>query len=410
VKLLLLLAACGGAASLIAACGGAAKPAAVPVIATKLPADVGEVVAITEVGDATVVLDHQRAFVVRGGALAASVPAPGSAPGAALAAGVPAPGGWRGGATVAALDGEGAWAVGVTEDGRLVRITLAGDLEDITDRFRLADIRGVAAAGTTTAFALGDGVAVSADGVHELRAKLVAPSAVAASRGRVAMIGARGIDVWDLAKGESRTYPIAARSVAFIGGRLAAATDRAVYVEDASATHDDAGTAHDRKAPGALHAIDVHGPISAIAAAGSRLWILGDAALYALDGSVLRRATLDVPHGAHLFASTGGDAWLASHGSVTRASLDTATDDPAWRAQIQPVFARVCAHCHLPGGSAGIDLSTAASWHADHDELVRRVVVTRTMPPAGTDLGAADRDALAAWLTSQSRGAANTSR
>jgi len=363
----------------LAACGGSARPAAVPVVATKLPADVGDVVGVAEVGDTTIVLDRKRAFVVRGGALAASIPAPH---------------GWRGGATVAALDGEGAWAVGVADDGRLYRITLAGDLEDITDRFKLASVRAVAAAGTTTAFALADGVAVSSDGVHELRATLATPSTLAASRGRIAMIGPGGIAVWDLAKGESRTYPIAARSIAFIGGRLAAATAAALYVEDA----------------GALHEVRVPGAIATIAAAGSRLWILGDAALYALDGRVLRRATLDVPHGAHLFASTGGDAWLATHGSVTRASLDTATDDPAWRAQIQPVFARVCAHCHLPGGSAGIDLSTAASWHADHDELVRRVVVTRTMPPAGTDLGAADRDALATWLTSQSRGAASTSR
>lgn len=361
------------------ACGGTAKPAAVPATTTKLPAEVGEVVAIAEVGDATVVLDHQHAFVVRGGALVASVPAPH---------------GWRGGATVAALDGEGSWAVGVADDGRLYRITLAGDLEDITDRFKLASVRAIAAAGTTTAFSLGDGIAVSADGVHELRAKLATPSAIAASRGRIAMIGTRGIDVWNVPKAESRTYPIAARSVAWIGGRLAAATASAVYVEDA----------------GALHAVAVPGAIASIAAAGPRLWILTSAGLYALDGILLRRATVDVPHGAHLFASTGGDAWLATRGSVTRASLDIATDDPAWRAQIQPVFARVCAHCHLPGGSAGIDLSTAASWHADHDELVRRVVVTRTMPPAGTDLGAADRDALAAWLTSQPSDAARTSR
>src|SRR5437868_5471214 len=127
----------------LAACGGAARPATVPVVATKLPAEVGEVVAIAEVGDATIVLDHQHAFVVRGGALAASIPAPH---------------GWRGGATVAALDGDGAWAVGVADDDRLYRITLAGDLEDITDRFKLASVRAVAAAGTTTAFALPDGV------------------------------------------------------------------------------------------------------------------------------------------------------------------------------------------------------------------------------------------------------------
>jgi mono/diheme cytochrome c family protein len=354
----------------LAACGSAPKAASVPAIATKLPAEVGTVVGIAEVGDATVILDHDHAFVVRGGALAPSVPAPH---------------GWRGAATVAALDGEGAWAVGLADDGRLYRITLAGDLEDITDRFRLDDVRAFAAAGTTTAFALPDGVAVSGDGIHELRAKLATPTALAASNGRIALLGPKGIDVWDLAKGESRSYAIAARSVAFVGGRLAAATATAVYIED----------------NGELRPIPlphIHG----IAATGTRLWILADG-LYALDGTTLRRATMDVPHGAHLFASTGGDAWLATTGAVTRASIDTATEDPTWRTQVQPVFSRVCAHCHLPGGSAGIDLSTAASWHADQAELSRRVLVTRTMPPAGTDLTAAERDALAQWLTSQSR-------
>jgi len=353
----------------LAACGGAPKPAAVPAVATKLPAEVGEVVGIAEVGDATIVLDHTRAFVVRGGAVAAQVEAPH---------------GWRGGATVAALDGEGAWAVGVADDGRLYRITLAGDLEDITDRYKLADVRALAAAGSTTAFALPDGVAVTGDGVHELRAKLATPAALAASKGRVALLGTKGVDVWDLGKGESRTYPMSARAIAFVGGRLAAATRDDVYVEDGDA----------------LHAMPFAG--AQIAAAGTRLWILASGALYALDGTSLRRAEIDVPHGARLFASTGGDAWLATHGAVTRASIDTATDDPTWRAQVQPVFTRVCAHCHLPGGSAGIDLSTAASWHADHDELARRVLVTGTMPPAGTDLSPADKDALRAWLTSTS--------
>ena len=354
---------------LLAACGGAPKPPAVPAVATKLPAQVDEVVGIAEVGDATVVLDHHRAYVVRGGVVAAQVEAPHA---------------WRAGATVAALDGEGAWAVGVADDGHLYRITLAGDLEDITDRYKLADVRALAAAGTTTAFALPDGVAVTGDGVHEMRAKLATPTALAASKGRVALLGAKGVDVWDLVKGESRTYPVAAREVAFVGGRLAAATRDEVYVEDG----------------GTLREIKVPGTIAGIAAAGTRLWILAGGALYALDGDSLRRAQIDVPHGARLFASTGGDAWLATAGAVMRASIDTATDDPAWRAQIQPVFARTCAHCHLPGGSAGIDLSTAASWHADHDELVRRVLVTGTMPPAGTDLTAAEKDALRAWLTS----------
>ena len=354
---------------LLAACGAAPHLPAAPATATRLPAAIGEVVAIDEVGDATIVLDRQRAFVVRGGALAASVPAPH---------------GWRAGATIAAIDGEGSWAVGVTDDGRLYRITLAGELEDITDRFAIGDVRSVAAAGTTTAFALADGVAVSGDGIHELRARLATPALVAAAKGRIALAGADGVAVWDLATRQQRTYPIAAKALAFVGGRLAIATGDAVYVEDSKA----------------LARLPIAG--SQIAGAGTRLWIAGDA-LYALDGSTLRRSTASVPRGAHLFASAGGDAFLIATGTVDRISIDAGTDDPAWRADVAPVFARVCAHCHLPGGDAGIDLSTAASWRADHDELVRRVLVTHTMPPAGTELSPADQEALRRWLSSTGR-------
>lgn len=353
---------------LLAACGAAPQAPAIPAVATKLPAAVCDVVGIAEVGDATIVLDRERAFIVRGSAVAAQVEAPH---------------GWRAGTSVAALDGQGAWAVGLTEDGRLYRITLAGDLEDITERYRLADVRALAAAGTTTAFATHDGVAVTADGLHELQAQIGPPTAVAASDGRVALARTQGVEVWDLATRQSRRYPLAARQVAFVGDRLAAATPDGVYVEQQ-------GTL---PLPGAQ-----------IAAAGTRLWILAGGVLYALDGSTLHRAQLEVPPGARLFASSR-DAWLATRGSLVRASLDV--DDPAWRAQIAPVFTRVCAHCHLPGGSAGVDLSTPASWRADHDELVRRVLVTATMPPAGTDLTAEDKDALRAWLTST---ASRTSR
>jgi len=100
---------------------------------------------------------------------------------------------------------------------------------------------------------------------------------------------------------------------------------------------------------------------------------------------------------AALIGAPSGDVWLADAG-VKKLSLVHAVDDSRWRHEVQPVFARVCAHCHMPGGSADVDLSTAASWTAEHDELVRRVIATRTMPPAGTPLSDSDRAALAKWL------------
>ena len=106
----------------------------------------------------------------------------------------------------------------------------------------------------------------------------------------------------------------------------------------------------------------------------------------------------DMTLGALLAASRTGDAWLATERGLVRAAPGGMHDDPAWLAQVAPVFQRVCAHCHLPGGEADFDLSTAAAWQADRAELVRRVLVTRTMPPAGTELSDADRAALEAWL------------
>jgi mono/diheme cytochrome c family protein len=64
-----------------------------------------------------------------------------------------------------------------------------------------------------------------------------------------------------------------------------------------------------------------------------------------------------------------------------------------------PIFERVCAKCHRPGGAARVDLSTVAAWRAERAELVHRVVETHTMPPAGTPLADAERRALTGWLS-----------
>jgi mono/diheme cytochrome c family protein len=97
-----------------------------------------------------------------------------------------------------------------------------------------------------------------------------------------------------------------------------------------------------------------------------------------------------------MFASHTG-VWLDdTRGSMFHYQIDAGAD--RWQAQVAPVFQRVCAHCHLPDGEAGIDLSTVASWNRARGEIVHRVLETRTMPPAGTELSDADRNALAAWL------------
>jgi mono/diheme cytochrome c family protein len=83
---------------------------------------------------------------------------------------------------------------------------------------------------------------------------------------------------------------------------------------------------------------------------------------------------------------------------ATRYTLDMPSDDRAWHEAVEPIFQRVCASCHLPGGDADLDLSTPGAWAFRRAEIVQRVLVERTMPPAGTDITDAERKALDSWL------------
>lgn len=366
----------------LVACGGA--PPALPPVAVSASAplaiDAGPGATVVEQGDAVYVVGGAGATVVRGGAIAGRIAAPG---------------GWTSAASIAAPDGDGRWVVAVDAAGALWRLTLAGDREPIADRFGLgaAKLRAVGGAGATTAFDLGDAVAYTIDGLHLARvpaepamAFAVAPGmlarAVAATRAHAAYV-----EEWDLARGTRVTYPLAASRLAFLDGggaqpRLVAADGDRVWLERA----------------GGLDRVRAPAVVSALAARGDRLWLTAGGRLFELTGERLIATTERDPRLALLAASRTGDAWLATERGLVRASPGAAHDDPAWQAQVAPVFQRVCAHCHLPGGEADFDLSSAAAWQADRAELVRRVLVTRTMPPAGTELSDADRAALAAWL------------
>jgi mono/diheme cytochrome c family protein len=213
------------------------------------------------------------------------------------------------------------------------------------------------------------------------------------------MASTTGVDVWDLTGGTAATYPIlGARAIAFVDplgdSHLAVATEHEVLFESGGRLEPRLGspTGHVE-----------------IAAAGKRLWALASTTRAQLLEVIapsssgrfeagFRAIDVQVPENCRIFGSASGDVWLAAPGKLQRISIDRASDDPLWRAQVAPVFQRVCAHCHLPGGEAGIDLSTPAAWQTERAELVRRVLVTRTMPPAGTELSDSDRAAVAAWL------------
>ncbi len=327
---------------------------------------------LVELDGNTYVFDDAGVTVVRAGAVVArdDFPASGQA------------------STIAAPDGEGRWVMSA-----LRRITPDGDTAMINEE-RLGLPVGVAwtvyGAGPTTVAMSARGLAVAGDGHH---VSLFPPSdatSVAVARGRVALANGARLDVWDLAAGTSRSYPLANAHVAFVDAdattsRLVAWTPSRLAVEGND---------------GALHAIATPAPIAGAAASGKRLWVLADGHVSYLDPSAttLAPTTIGAARIDQIFGSPSGDVWTVAGGKLERYAIAAPTGDPTWAASVSPVFARVCAHCHLPDGSSGVDLSTPAEWHDERAEIKRRVVVARSMPPAGTAMSDDDRAAIAAWV------------
>ena len=108
---------------------------------------------------------------------------------------------------------------------------------------------------------------------------------------------------------------------------------------------------------------------------------------------------VDAAAADHLFGFAGGDLVLAAPAGLVRLSVGRAADDPRWQAKLRAISQRVGAKCHRPGGSARVDLSARATWRTGRAVLVRRVVETRAMPPAGTSLEEAERLTLAGGLS-----------
>ena len=351
---------------LLAACGGAPVHDAT---ATRSDLPARAVVAAAQQGDALYLFERDRAAIARAGNAIATVRPP--------------VGEWKSAATVPAFDGEGTWVVARTSAGALWRITAAGDLEPVEDRFAASAVTAIGAAASTIAVAVADGIAVLRDRAHVARYALPRPDELAVGRDRVALRRGDAIELWNLAAGARSTFEVPdAQSIAFVDAahepRLVVVTASALYVERA----------------GTLRKLGVPGTLASATVAGARIWLRSDA-LYALDGGALARVA-DAPAG-QLFGLANGDVVISTREHAQRLSL-TPPADARWDANVRPIFQRVCARCHLPGGEADVDLSSLQSWQAESAELVHRVVETRTMPPAGTELSEHDRAALAAWL------------
>jgi mono/diheme cytochrome c family protein len=354
-------------------------------------ADVGHVAAVAELGDEVDVFSDAGLFVFVSGSLVGSD------------ASVKR---WRGAATIPASGGAGRWVVGFDDAGNVWRVKDRSHLEAVTDRFALpkktvlSAFGGGSGAAPVAGFLLDDQLAL-ADG------KLVrfVPAHARSAAGGGTVVALREDDrltklALDLKTAAVYRLPAASELAVDAQGHLYAAREDSVYAEQGK----DLVLVY-RASSGKIHGL---------AASGDRVWLAeGDtlATIDASSGGGQRVATVAAPPvgaAARLFGSPSGDVWVLDGGRLSRYSVGHApgpaatapSDDAAWQATVRPVFLRVCASCHGPNGSSGVDLSSAAAWRSSRAEIKKRVVDAKSMPPvdAPHPLTEADRSALAGWL------------
>lgn len=371
---------------------------------------VGKVADVAELDDDTLILSDQGALVFTGGVLLASDAGVRDFRAAAVL-----PAGDQG------SEKTGRWLVAVGSDGRLRRLRSRSSLEDISDRYGLKDRRVLGAAdlgGGLSAFTLAPaGSPTGPAGPADDPAELAVADGDKVLRYTVSLPGLRGGGgrVAGIVKGAESSQVLVFRpsdgtraawsvpepvALDFLpDGRLIVAAAHALYREAAP----EAGEAQLER----IHVSEE--PIRGLVVSEGAVWLhLGDS-LAQLDGQTLRRA--QVPAGAapgaaadsRLVSSPSGGVWLSAGGSLRRfaAPGDTLEDSDRWERDVRPMFTRLCSLCHLPNGSAGIDLSTYSSWASRRALLEQRVLVGKPspMPPAGAGtLTKAEADALRAWL------------
>lgn len=288
---------------------------------------------------------------------------------------------WRAAAVVPALDLPESWLVGLTPLGQVYRMRNRAMLEEVTGRYGLGGrpVREVVALSPTrTALALGDRLAVAdAQAVEFYDLTLRGLSAAA---GRLAGFDASGVVQLDFTGGPvaidrlpldgvvAVAYDVSAEQV------LLAATEQAIYVVQS-------GTL--------LKAYEAPAgsPISGLAASGSGVWVALGSELALFRGAQLLHGPADkVPIGGRLVGSPSGDVWVLGGPQLLRLGekLAGGADENRWRRTMLPIFQRYCRMCHLPGGSANLDLSLYSQWTARRELLRQRLIeqLPTPMPPA----------------------------
>ncbi len=407
MKRALFLVAAAGLGSLLGACGGAgpySRDGGVTRLATRVVdwnpthADVGRVAAVADRGSDVVVFADGAATVMESGAVSLvdrSVPK------------------WTSAATIPAADGGVPWIVGLDDRGHVRRLRARAGFEDVSARWGLENARIIGAVGLGgrgAAFLFDGGVAVANGDGKVVRLGGIPMTMIGGGGGVGAALSNGDVVRVDPASLATKTFALngAIATAVDDAGHLYAATPDAVYAEN-------------DKGELALRFRATLGAIHGLVASKGRVWFAEGPELGAIEGGhVVATTGAKLPPGGRLFSSTTGDVWIVDGGILTRFARDasgagtsvpgqpttpshqgppsTLSPEDAWRAQIQPVFARVCAGCHLPGGTAGIDLSTSAAWNKRKADVKERVLDTRDMPPKGHPLGDADLAAIRAWL------------
>lgn len=379
---------------LLAACGDGPPPPRDPTLEMGSPlaiqiidwnarkADVGKIAAVAEIYDDTLVLSDTGATIFTSGVPLASD------------GGVK---GWRGAAVLPAADLSGDWAIGVDQEGILRRLRDRSLMEGVSERYGLTDAKVldlVAIDKGWSAFSLEGGRIAVADGDKVTRYD-GAYTQLQGGFGRVAGLVGGALRVFEPKTGGGRDYalPGVTALVLDASGKLLIGAGNELYREQED---------------GNLRRVHVgQAPITQMVLSGPDVWMLQGDSLTLLQGGRLRRGPPGlVKEGSRLIGSPSGALWLLRDGALSM--LDTAdgggADRSLWRRSVLPIFTRLCAVCHLPGGSAGIDMSTYETWSSRKAAIDVRVLQGKPtpMPPAGGGtLTPEERAALRTWLDNQ---------
>lgn len=322
--------------------------------------------------------------------------------------------GWQSAAVIPAGDLSGQWLVGVDDGGRVLRLKNRSALEDVSDRYGLVGKRTREAVSlgkdSLTAFAL-DGEVAIADGQKVSRYSLDLTGLTGAG-GRLAGLTADGaVRVLDRSQPERppleyrlpNEKPVAVALDAT--ARLLIATENRLYAES-QGPGSDLTLLLDVSASPDLEGTGENSHIQSLLASGVAVYLAVDRLVIEIVGDQLRRSQPGlVPSDAKLLPASSGQfyALSPSQGALLRLGVEAqgGPSELEWQRSVLPIFSRLCSLCHLPGGSASIDLSTFQSWDTRRMLMDQRVLQGKPspMPPAGAGtLTAEEQAALRAWL------------